>query len=331
MNKYVITLIFLISSFSAVSRTSIKEQRDLLKRYDLLELKPVQGKFKDSPHLFWQYLKENNKRYNEAVSAARKGKAKEAQKAIGAAIAEIRSTYIPDEYISGITELLDSLKSGSGISKLFPREAKLFLDPTEYPNAFSLPDGTVFITYGLMKQLRFDYNLLMAAYAHELAHFVLQHSFCRIYFCDKKAKKNKLLTDIFTAVSVSAAAYSDLKFAEAGISTNTTQNAVQLWIALDKAQLKDSKSYQMRYDREQEYEADILGYRFLESIGIDGAYYIDMLKSIKSDLEIFNNDESVHPLTDDRIALLEFLRTNPNLKPKPSTISDDDIYYQEIY
>lgn len=330
--RIVAILALFICNLPVDAKTSIKEQRKLLKRYDLVDILPIEGKFKEQPHLYWEYIRENNKNYQEALKAAQNGKAKEAQRIIGNAIAEIRSSYNPALHIDGISELLDSVKDGSGISVLFPHEAKLYCDPADYPNAFSLPDGTTCLTYGIIERLDFEYNLIMAVYAHELAHFVLQHSFCDIYFADKKRKKNKNFAAIFTAISATAGAYGDIQMASNGVDTHNsmTNTAVQMGEMAVKIAEKDAITYQMRYSREQEYEADILAYRFLEAIGIDGTCYIEMLKRIKSDLEIFSNDESTHPLTDDRIALIEFLRTNPRLDPKaPKTM--DDIYYIEEY
>lgn len=327
----IVAIFIFMVCFGMVAKTSIDEQRKLLKQHDLIELLPLNGKFKDSPHLFWEYVRDHNKQYQEALKAAKNGKAKEVQKYIGDAIFEIKQSGFQNDYISGISELLDSLRVNSGIMELYPRESHLYCDPTEIINAYTLPDGTTFISYGLMKAVDFDFNLLMAVYAHELSHFVLQHSFSHLYFSKKKAKKNKILAEIFTGITAGAASFTDIQFAENGIETHIVDGVVQMGAGANEMSKKDAMTYSMKYSREQEYEADILAYRFLESIGIDGLYYIEMLNIIKSDLEIFSNDESTHPLTDDRIALIEFLRTNPRLDPKPTTTSDDDIYYIESY
>lgn len=326
----VIVSLFMVC-FCMEAKTSIDEQRKLLKQHDLTEILPLNGKFKESPHLFWEYVRDHNKQYQEALKAAKSGKAKEIQRSIGEAIYEMKQSGHYDKYIPRISELLDSLKSKSGISELYPRESHLYLDFTEEINARAMPDGTILISLGLLKALDFDFNLLMGVYAHELTHFVLQHTFSHLYFSKKKAKKNKMLAAIFTGITVAAAGYADIQFASNDVETHTVDNAVQIGTGLKEATEKNTMTYVMKYNRELEYEADILAYRFLESIGIDGNYYIETLNRVKSDLEIFSNDESTHPLTEDRIALIEFMRTNPNLTPKPTTPSDDDIYYIESY
>lgn len=327
----IIIVILLFNGICMEGRTSASEQRRLLKNHDLTNILPIKNKYKDSPQLYWEYVRDHNKQYQEALKAAKKGKAREAQQAIGEAIGEIRRSYNQPLYFEGISELLDSVKAGSGISELFPFEAKLYCDPVDYPNACALPDGTVYITYGIMKRLGFDYNLIMAVYAHELAHFVLQHSFCHIYFTTKKIKKNKILSEIFSVISVSAAAYGDISMASTGVDTRAsmTRSAIRISNNVEMAAQKDAIAYKMRYNREQEYEADILAYRFLEAIGIDGDCYIKMLKSIMSDLEVFSNDESTHPLTEDRIALIELMRNNPKKIQNIPDPLDDDIYFNK--
>ena len=64
------------------------------------------------------------------------------------------------------------------------------------------------------------------------------------------------------------------------------------------------------YGKKQEIEADIIAYRYLEWIGIGGDAYIQMLKLIDSDLEIFQNSGESHPLTSERIALLQYMTSD---------------------
>lgn len=314
--------------FEAQGELKIKEQRKLLQKYDLWHDKEIDGIYRDSPGEFWNYLRENNKPFQKALKAAQNGKAKNAQKVLGEAIAEIESMYEPPEYVEGVSELLDSLKAGSGIMDLYQREAELRIDWSMVPNAFTLPNGIVYMTAGILARMDLDYNMLMAVYAHELAHFVLQHSFTNIYYEDRRRKRNELLAGIASVVYVTAAAVSDFVAASNGVPSNSTAYSVDAAISIMNGAKKNVKSFQMKYTREQEYEADIVGYRFLESIGIDGSYYIEMLRRMKSDLEIFSNDGSTHPLTEDRIVLIEFMRTNPSFKPKQID-SGDDIYYRE--
>lgn len=319
-----------ISATTLSGKTNINEQRKLLKKYDLWSDSTIQGVYRDAPHLFWRYVQDNNKQYQQVINAARKGKARKAQEVISLAIAEIQESYKPGEYVEGISELLDSLKYRSGIMTLYPNEAQLNLDWSRSVNAYTIPDGAVFLNAGLLLRLECDYNLLMAAYAHELSHFVLQHAFCKVYYNQKKAKKNNILSAIASATVVSAGAFADMRFAESCTYANITKSTLPLIDAIIRGSDENARTYAIKYNREQEYEADIIGYRFLEAIGIDGSYYIEMLNRIKSELEIFSNDESSHPLIEDRISLLEFMRSKPNLKRKPVD-SGDDIYYREEY
>ena len=329
MRRIVFLLCGILMVQFVCAETSIREQRNLLKKFDL---KDTLATF-DSPGKYWPFIQENSRSFQSALKAAKSGKAREAQRAIGLAISEIRGTMPPKEDLGEVDELLDSLVAGSGIREILPHEAKLYLDMSEYPNAFALPDGTVYMTAGMLIRREFDYNLLMCVYAHELTHVILQHSFLAAHDAVKRKKKAEMMTGIFTAVSVGAAMYADISLASNGINTygDYTTDAVRLSQEVKKSLNKSAQTISMVYGREQEYEADILGYRFIRSLGIDGRYYVEMLRRLNSKLEIFSNDESTHPLTDDRIALIEYIRTNPSLKMHYNEVLDDDIYVKDEF
>ena len=322
--RRIIIIALLFGGLGLSAKTSVKEQRKLLQKYDM----PNMAEECYDGAQSWRYIQKNNVHYQEALRAAQSGRAREAQRAIRDAIYQIQSNAQPKEYISGISELLDSLQANSGIKELYPYEANINIDYSPIPNPYSLPDGTVYISLGMLSRLDFDYNLLMAVYAHELAHFTLQHAFAHIYFSKKKEKKALLLAGIASAVVAGAAAYGETKMAEMPGEQQGyfRDSAVDFARSMEKVAKKDARTWQFKYNREQEYEADILAYRFLESIGIGGGCLIEALDRIKSNLEIFSNDETTHPLTEDRIALLRYMSTNPNIKPK--AIDNDPIYGQ---
>ena len=66
--------------------------------------------------------------------------------------------------------------------------------------------------------------------------------------------------------------------------------------------------FHYKYDREQEIEADIVAYRFLEWIGIDPAEFIMALERTNLDnLTGAGEKDSDHPSTEFRVGLLKQL------------------------
>jgi len=318
-------IIFLFYSASIYStaecKTTHRELIGLIKKYDIKDSISSAANTSD----FWRIIRDNSNSYKKALKIAKSGKARNIQRKMGEAIAQAKENYVEEEYPYQLVSLLDSLRSHSGIAGLYPNESKLYLDPSEYANAYTLPDGSVYITYGMIKLMDFNHNLLMAVYAHEISHFILQHSFLHLYKATRRTLHKRIAAELFSVITIGFSKYADLKFDELGITTTLSRNALDLTRATRREISRKTIVDKMYYGREQEFEADIIAYRFIEYYGISPDSYIEMLNRLNSDLEIFSRDESEHPLTADRIALINLLRSNPDLKIKVLA-TDDDIY-----
>lgn len=331
-----ILLLLLISTTSlpAYSKISKKEMQKILDKYDVIDL--VSDIDRSSPVNFWKAVQDGNKIYQEARNAAQKGKAKEAQNAIAEALMYARAYNaepIVDDSICGFItgELMDI----AGINRLF-REAKLHLTYEPYENAYCNPGGDIYITAGLFFLMDGDTELLSGIFAHEISHFVLQHAFTTLYADKKRRKRDDIIKGVTAGVALGAAAYGSIKSAEAGVRANYTDLAVDLVANVSTALDNERVKYLFKYSKEQEYEADIIAYRFLEWLGIGGDKYIRSLSLVNSDMEIFHNDESDHPLTADRISLLEYISSDAyhNWKAgaeKRRVQKEDDGKYDSIY
>lgn len=323
----VILIIFtiLISDISYPTQASAanpdKEWLDLLRKFDIRDsLSKASSRTE-----FWRIARDNSASFNKAYKVAKSGRAKTIQRQMGIAIKDARENYIEEEYPYQIVTLLDSIRSYSGIGGLYPEESKLFLDPSEYPNSYALPDGSVYITYGMLVKMDFNPNLLMAVYARELSHFVLQHSFLNMYRLNRLRLRKRIFNELFSVISIGLSRYADMQFSEIGFSTSIARNALDLTRASRRDISRKTVVDKMNYGRELEFEADIIAYRFLEFAGIETDTYLEMLRRLNSDLEIFSRDESEHPLTEDRIKLISILRSEPDLRVKVRA-QDDDIY-----
>ena len=313
-------LVFLPCSLISAKITD-REKITLIKKYDI----PKSILDTVSVDCFWKTIRDNSPSYNSALKVAQKGRARSVQRRIGEEISKARELYIDEEYPSELVSLLSQTILNSGILNLYPNEARLYLDPTEYETAYTLPDGSVYISYGMIKLMDFRPDLIMAIYAQQLSHFVCQHSFLYLYQFNNRQLKKKILTELFSIITIGASRYADMKFGELGVETSLSRNALDLTRISRRENTRTAIVDKMSYGRKLEFEADIIAYRFLSKAGFDPDCFIEMLKRLQSDIEIFSRDEELHPLTVDRVELIETLKTSPELKIKIKA-SEDDIY-----
>ncbi|MHC4984410.1 MAG: M48 family metalloprotease, partial [Planctomycetota bacterium] len=148
---------------------------------------------------------------------------------------------------------------------------------SETPNAFALPGGRIYITAGLMRNLRNE-RQLAAVLGHEIGHIVNKDSV--------KGIQNDLGVRILATIAEAALKGSGGQVA--GTATKVAGSIVNL-----------------RYSRKQEYRADKCGITNIEKAGYNpwgGVEVLEVLQELKdseggSFLEIFQT----HPLTSKRI------------------------------
>lgn len=301
--RFIVSLLFLSFSLCFWAEDMDKNHIKMLYKYDVAEF--FAYGFKPSTELYWQTVQKNNIGFNEAFNAVQNNKAREVKEAFSeiAHYCKIYSETFPilvdKQYIA------DSLLCCLGVSSLLKDANVRFVDDSQI-NALTSPFGDIMIFRGLAERLNWNFELLLGVAAHEMTHYILQHSFCELYEKSKKEKKSKLLADLAGAIVVSAGVASDLYAASNGVNTNSasTEAGYLLWNESRKTASEYLKSFMSKYSKEMEYEADIVAYRFLQYCGYSPSSYIDMLKLIKSDYEEFSSS-GTHPLTKDRISLLE--------------------------
>jgi predicted Zn-dependent protease len=147
---------------------------------------------------------------------------------------------------------------------------------SEEINAFTLPGGYVFVNTGLMR-LTANEAELASVMAHELAHAAARHA-------TRQASRNRL----FSLGTIPLAVLGGL----GGVAARQTAN-----IAVPMAFL--------RFSREFETEADLLGLQYLWKAGYDPDASIDLFEAMESTEHRKPGSVSklfrTHPLTPDRI------------------------------
>lgn len=177
-------------------------------------------------------------------------------------------------------------------------------------NAFALPGGYVYVTRGLMALVN-DEAELAGVIGHEIGHVAARHSAQR----HTAAMGTSLLGAVLGAV----------------VGSNAVSQAVGL----------GGQGFLASYSRDQEYEADMLGVRYLSKAGYDPYAAADFLKSMGAQDELEarmsgSADDasrsdwlSSHPATPDRVAAANQHARDTGVQPSARARSRD-VYLSAI-
>jgi len=174
------------------------------------------------------------------------------------------------------------------------------------PNAFIFPNGSLFISTGLLSVIQSEEELI-AVLAHEISHFILDHSIANI---NKTAQRQKRV-EFWAAVATGAAAITDAYVASK--NENYIPGALTLGTAIVAMAVTEgvNKRFGLQYSREQEFEADIAARNLMIYIGVDPTALSSVLAKIKDYFVVTGNfsalsGEGTHPEIDDRIGRIGF-------------------------
>lgn len=167
-------------------------------------------------------------------------------------------------------------------------------------NAFMFPNGTLCITTGLISLLHSE-DELAAILAHEIAHFVLDHSiqnYNKMKRAQKRAEFWAAFATILTGVAEGVAAAKN-PYYKPGLAT--------LAVAVAASQIASElcKRWGMSYSRKQESEADDMAKELIKVIGYDPNALSTALsrveESMKQERSIEMYFASDHPALIERI------------------------------
>ena len=179
----------------------------------------------------------------------------------------------PDQKLQEFVTRVGHKLVNASIAKQTPYEYNFYLlrDPNTV-NAFALPGGQVFITYGMYKRLENE-DQLAGVLGHEIGHVVGRHSAERI-------AKQSLTQGIINGVLVGS---------DGG---GAAQAAAMIGNMIN-----------MKYGREDELESDKLGVHFMIDAGYDPQQMLGVMRILKS-LSAGNRTpefQSTHPDPENRM------------------------------
>ena len=180
----------------------------------------------------------------------------------------------PDQELQNKIDQVGQKLVNSSIARLTPYryDFHLLRDPNTI-NAFALPGGQVFITYGLLKRLENE-DQLAGILGHEIAHVVGRHSAERI-------AKQDLTQGIVNGVLIGSDG-----------AAGAAQTAAMIGNLIN-----------MKYGREDELESDDLGVKFMIDAGYQPEQMIGVMNILKetSGGQRVPEFQSTHPYPENRI------------------------------
>lgn len=311
MRKILLLCFALLVSYNVSSRN--KQFYKLILKYDIKQY--LDSTTKSCAPCFWEKVWSNNIRFTKFMKAVKKE-----TPAIKKAIQGLAEARKANACFSSRFEIISTHKD----SLLMPlynalgaadvtNYIKLLLVRGEDMNAFSTPDGEIYIYTGLLRD-GIGFVEVLGACAHEMAHYLLQHAYVHAYTVAKRQNRNEIIGSIAAGVSIAAAGYAEANGVQQDWNT-VNNNVNNIFISA----LVDTNKFGYKYSREQELEADIIAFRFLEAMGYDGGRYIHLLDVLaKNSPSLVTSDTDDHPSTSFRIELLRYMQNKGETDRKPS-------------
>lgn len=312
MNTRLICIIFIVLiSISAYSQNEKKYEK-LIRKYDVrMKLK---GMDKSSVSNFWNRISITNYDKNEFEQKIESKSAKECLRELARGVElnkehskKFKKCYFSDE----MEEFLKDSLCGRNLSD------KIFcVQPIcgEELNAFCTPDGYIYITDALVDLLQNDMEVL-GVLAHEMAHYQLQHAIIEMYKTNNKLRTNQTIAAVTSVVVAGAEFYNQMN------NSLSDHERSRRWREVDEFAEESQQSayesalwYHYKYSKDQEIEADIIAYRFLDWIGVGGVYYINALERLRDSMHKYlrGYTDDTHYSVDFRIGLLNHLKLMDN-------------------
>jgi len=258
------------------------------------------------PNDFWSSIINNNKEYLKLKDKMDNPTKLYMQAANDYAFNKNRSVQIYNlqkEYnILLQNEITDSLTNIFCLKEI-DNEAEFFFVDKDDLNANCDTYGKMRIYTKLANILTFPE--LIGVCAHEMSHHILKHILASEYAVLKKQKRNQIWAEIGTGLTVGAVVASQAYASVYGVQNNTNWGSYAQSVYNDYSNdaYHASVNYGYRYSREEEAEADIIAFRFLQWLGYDGYEFISLLKKIDNGITKAKKYHE-HPITIQRIRLL---------------------------
>lgn len=182
-----------------------------------------------------------------------------------------------------LTEIIDRLKQAAGGQH---RDTTIYIIASPDINAYSLPNGDIFVCTGLMEALD-SVDELAAVLAHELDHY-LQHDTCnRLVAMEKARKAHEAISKIGKVLGMFGGMFTGglSQAVSSGVSTSSqiTSSVISNTVSRMTWMLGESVASTIvtGYNSEIELRADSNGARYLWAAGFDVDAELELLHKLK--------------------------------------------------
>ena len=303
MRKHLL-LITVLFTLQASSQTAAVKK--IINKYDAKYLRRAEGFH--HPITFWNAIKNNDPRLK---------KLDEAYKKEDKTLFETFETmaYYEENYrgydfvVNGYDTIVTRLVHDLGIENIVKeRPIKIIRDHSVNASMDALEQFRINI--GCFEKL--TYEELLAVCAHEMAHSVCEHVVMSLWNTAKKRKRNKIWADIGASLAIGAMAatstYGAYNGQDVSHFNDILANADIIYYGSYDYANDATLKYHYRYSRDEESEADIIAYRFMEAMGYGGEHCLSLNKKI---LEMYGDTPGGkydnHPSTLFRIQVISAL------------------------
>ena len=161
-------------------------------------------------------------------------------------------------------------------------------------NAFVIPNGNIYINIGLLYYADTP-NEVISIIAHEIGHVINNHHVTRRIELDTLNKKQSISQILGIGVGITG-------------MMNNSETLTNLGTGLSMAGSGIALRDYFKYSRTQEYDADMMAIRLMESIGQSSIGLISILEKIDNQMQIDRSDinplDMTHAFPRDRINLI---------------------------
>lgn len=301
-------LVMMLCDFVLVEAQSETECFQFIKKLDVPT--EVMALPNDNPATFWWNLPKYNTEYQKFEAALKKGKSSALF-----AVNEIKNDLMfRTDIQKGLTdensvEVLDSVCKFFNF-KVYNPQMKVYIVGDREVNAYSTPDAIILLNSGLLNKMG-TFEKIYAVVGHELAHYALGHAMQNLYAVKKKEKRNQIMAGVASGIQAAGTAIGQAMYSDNSPAGQKARE--QAWQdvrnGLDKnlewATVDAYGRYHLKYSRNQEMEADIASYRFLQWLGEAPSYMIKALEKLGEGEPKIDSTKSDHPSTVFRINVLK--------------------------
>lgn len=188
------------------------------------------------------------------------------------------------------------------------RTSNIYIVSDPSINAFVVPNGDIYINVGLLYYADKP-NEVISIIAHEIGHVINNHHITRSIELDNLSKKQSISQILGIGVGITGILNESDTLSNLGPSISLSGSGIAI---------RDF----LKYSRTQEYDADMMAIKLMDSIGQSSTGLISILEKINNQMQIDRTDinplDTTHAFPSDRINLIR----EKIYSQKSSSISD---------